>query len=280
MVGFAIASRRLSNAQAQFQRSGQKSFLVVAPKRSGHHAVINWIANGLESKDVKWTGVQFPGDRWGLVAMRHSSDGVSVHLNQIPLKPHWRGSPVCLDHLSVIRESKYFIANLEDATVSSVEGGSWLIRHPSYKIVVWRSVLNLLASRLEKRKSSSKYFFVDEPLLDMLLDVSEPPEDWIVIRFDDWLLNPSGYRNQIMNKLGMRSDLAAEMSHFGGGSSFSGTTRTPTVEELTTRFRRVVWPTELVERLLDPKYRSLLTGVEIEFLESQGSDSPRSIWGE
>ena len=263
-----LGSTRVRRCQTRTQRGDQRSVLVVAPRRSGHHAIINWIVNGLEGQQVNWTTILPPGSSNKGILLRSTIGGTTLHFNDLPSSRKRYKASACLPHLDLVRQAKFVIASYEDVEAAALDRGPWLPRHPTFKVLVTRSTLNLMASRLERRAAlpNTQVRPIDTAFLDGLLSNSKPPEGWVVIRFDDWLSDPSPYRDQIARQLGMKIDLSAELSPFGSGSSFSGLSRVPTSDELTSRFRQVEWPSSVVELLLEPKYRPLLTDIEYDFL--------------
>jgi hypothetical protein len=163
------------------------------------------------------------------------------------------------------------IANYEDVELGEIDRRLWLPRKPTHKVLVTRSTLNLVASRLAKMKgrTDSRLMPINERFFEVLLSHRHAPADWVVVHFDEWLVERDGYRAEIAHRLGLKSDISPDVSHFGGGSSFSGMEVIPKDEDLTTRYQQISWPLAVVERLLEPRYRALLTDDEQAFLRAR-----------
>lgn len=255
----ALVARKIEAAQA----GGQVSVVVVGARRSGHHAVLHWLANSLESDAVSWSDLR--PDRVSTTAT-----GRTIHLNNVVLPRRSTDNAVYARFLGPIRRAAHLVVNFEDVDPAAVDRSSWPVREPDLKVVVTRSTLNLVASRLERARgrADSVGYRVDEQLLDTLQACANPPRGWIVVNFDSWLINEDEYRARILKECGLHHDIDPTVSPFGRGSSFVGVSETPTAPALMSRFQHITWPTHVVDLLLCEGFVGLLTAGDVDFLRS------------
>ncbi len=259
-----VASFALTGIQSRARARGQRSIVVVGARRSGHHAVISWLGNSLEARQVEWK-------RSGTSHCFISSTRRTLHLNNWKLDrgddATWKG----FKRHRQLRSADYLFVNYEDVDALTLDRRMWFPSRPDLKIAVVRSTLNVVASRMKKveDRPNKRGFPIDEPFLDVLLSYRRDLPDWLVIDFDTWLRNDDGYRTSIAERAGITSGDDPHLSVHGGGSSFTGLNGLPEVSELTNRFTQVEWPEHVVKLLLDEKYSTLLTSEEREFLRSQ-----------
>lgn len=260
-----VQQRLLARAQERAQRRGQTSIVVVGPRRSGHHAIISWIVSGLEGEAVSWVDV-IP--RRVVVSL----SGRTVHLNNVGLTPSTRQAVLNGKIRRIVRRAQYVVVNYEDQDLRHVERMSRLPKVPDVKVYVTRSTLNLVASRLRgmDKAWAVDLFAVDESWLSTLVDNAHPPEGWTVVDFDDWSTDDNGYRSARARDLGLTANIAPPVSRFGEGSSFGTSVTAPSSSELTTRYQQIDWPPEVVAILVDPRFRSVLSDQEFDFLRSIG----------
>jgi len=258
------SSHALTYIQSRARAKGQRSIVVVGSRRSGHHAVIFWLANSLEAQQVEW-------DREGASQCFVSPSGRSVHVNAWRLDREISASWPTFRNRHLLRSADYLFVNYEDVDPLRLDREMWFPNRPDLKVVVRRSTLNLAASRMKKAEErANRSFLVDEPFLDLLLSYRRELSDWLVVDFDSWLRDEDGYRAGIAERVGVTSGEAPNLSGHGGGSSFTGLEGVPLASELTSRFAQVDWPENVVRLLLDDKYSTLLTPEEKDFLQSRG----------
>ena len=261
-----VSSYALTRVQSRAQAKGQRSIVVVAARRSGHHAVILWLANSLEGSRVEW-------EQLGKSQSFLSSSRRTLHLNNWTLcrakSASWQGLRV----RHILRSSDHLFVNYEDVDPLVLDRRIWLPIRPDLKVVIRRSTLNVVASRMKmaEAKPTPFGFPVDQRFLDLLLSYRRELSGWLVIDFDSWLRDEDGYRARIAERAGVTSGDDPQLSGHGGGSSFTGLTGLPRVSELTNRFTQVDWPEQVVALLLDDRYSSLLTPEERDFLQSRHS---------
>lgn len=235
---------------------GARKFLVSAPRRSGHHAVVNWMMNSLEGVPVDWVAQS---------AITFSPSSSVVFVNDLQERiDHLRHLEVARS-AKAIEKAKAVILNVEDVDLSKWDSWRFALSDPDYKIYVNRAILDLVASRV--RHAAKMH--VDETLMKMLTTNREHLNSWTVIDFHRWL-EPSGtHRRQILDELGLEVDIMPGTSPYGGGSSFTGVSRVPTAAELTHRHLQIEWTRSLIDLLLDRNYRDLLEPRELEFLQER-----------
>jgi hypothetical protein len=259
----AFAAPPLSFGTAALINSkGKHRVQVVAMRRSGHHAIVNWLISAYESSAVEWS----PNARRTFI----SATGHTAFINDLTGSRRNLVHYEIMQRAAAVRSSQRLIVNLEDISIAQLSQQAFALRSPDVKLYVRRPLLDLAASRLKAHRTwgegSEENAPVNRWLLDTLLVNESLLNDWLVIDYDRWLTNSDGHRREVLSTLGLSADHMPSVSPFGGGSSFTGVDRVPTPRELTSRYRQVDWPAETVELLLEPQYRSLLRPADVEFL--------------
>lgn len=274
--------RQVMKLKHNFQRAlvsilvrGRKTWVVCGPRRGGNHAIINWIINGLENRPTLYS--QIGEEHW----LRISDSGQTVFLNDVT---RVRGE----SYLSLLWKYRSQLRNAAHIIVSAEDDGhtfftNWRVPFGYRRgIIVWRSVLNLLASRLKGLSMAAEqgqgvsYFTIDRRLLDALVSLQHAPKQSVTtVQFDDWCAKPP-YRHQLLTTWGLHQDVLPGVNHDGGGSSFSGQTYVPSAPELLNRFRHVAVPGRVRSLLQEAAYHSLLSEEERLLLASQDSASDGS----
>jgi len=239
---------------------GRKVFVFSGLRRSGNHAIIHWVINGLENQSTEYHSV---GPYWFSV----SGSGKTVFLNNVNMVPPLR-------YLKALFKYRKYLRNAEQIFISCEDTGFEYFRNwriPSafrHGVIIRRSLLNILASRLQNLKKHAESGVgwsgqtIDTGMFDALLSLDQAPDNrFTKIRYDDWLTD-SEYRKIISSKLGMKSDIKPEISKEGGGSSFTGREIMPSDVELKQRFQQIKFPERVLKFLNDPKYASLMTPEE------------------
>lgn len=224
--GFAVGSlaRRVVTEAVRMSLArsinGGRVIVVNGLRRSGNHAVIEWIGRGVTGGTAGFRQL----DELGFV--RVMDDGRVIHLNDVGRLPVLDFLRVWTTHLRWIWTADVLIISFEDCESSSVRRS---IKVPSKGhltfVHVHRTLPNVVASRL-KRLQTSAMEGRAEPLMEVsrrLLDVHrenlEHGDPWIHVRFDDWLQD----RTTAMAGLGLEHDILGSISVVGRGSSFQGT---------------------------------------------------------
>jgi hypothetical protein len=243
-----------------------RTFIVAGMRRSGNHAIINWLANALEG-----TATEFRYVTTGVIGI--STSGRTAHANDLTLDPYSEYFDLAVDHLRLFSAADSLILSFEDWTING--HFERLLDAPSTvrRVYVQRSTLNTLASRLQALKqnqhsdrTNSGLEITQEMLDAMLSNRVALPAGWTVIDFDRWLTEGSPFRRAILYDLDLDVDIEPPISTVAQGSSFTFRERVPTSAELTSRLTSIIWPEDLVELLLRPRNFDLLTADEVEFL--------------
>ncbi len=267
-LGAPLETRRLDAAIDRVPRESR--FLVAGMRRSGNHAVIGWLANALQA-DVdpltyEWMGVGI------------SASGNTVHLNDITtvgLKPRGRRakSRRLRGDLPALDQATRLIVSFEDVECRQIDnlglaaGGQWT------RVLVKRSVLNLLASRLARIQAlvdqgrGTPFLQSDQKLLDRIAgDLTAASAGWNVIDFDRWSSGDSAYRADVLGGLGLSVDIDPAVTRHGNGSSFTGSSIQPESSDLLSRWKLVEWPDDLLDLLALERNRPIMTEVELDHL--------------
>lgn len=241
--------------------SGSTKILVAAPRRSGHHAVINWLMSAFEGSPVHWTTAR---------TVTASPTGSTVFVNDISATSWMDKHLEVARHRRDIRSARVVITSFEDLAIGEWRKWPYAIHDPKHRIYVRRPTLDLVASRM---KHPGGYTPVNEAFLKTLLDNESHVEGWIVIDFDTWVGDVS-YRQKILSKMGLEFDSMPHISPHGNGSSFTELSDSPSPSDLSSRRFQVDWPSPVVELLLDPRFQSLLRRDEVDFLRLREEEIP------
>jgi hypothetical protein len=201
-------------------------FLIHHMKRSGGHAVINWL------QECEKGSVFFNNDipvQPILTGRKSLPDG------SLSLEDWSRGKPPGAAR-AVERCSTLFVS-LEDHGLDVRP-----FRHPEMTLVViLREPESLFASRIRRASSSSlkAYDYDDPEMLDrtvrlwkeharMALGLARPPLRHVGLLYDAWLTGQR-YREAVAGELGLSAPLppSGKMTSEGGGSSFAENTVDP-----------------------------------------------------
>lgn len=176
-----------------------KVFRILAMKRSGHHAVMEWIVNGLDSNVYYCPNV--------------NSGEKKSYINKIQKVKSAEG-----------HSSNILIYNIEDYDPS--RNFSILLPYATNTsdILIIREPLNLFSSRLHAKKKlpkntpgqlvGSRAFSIYKKQFSMIEKVD------IFIYYDKWVAKEE-YRFSLKEKLGMQSDeYTSSISNFGHSQSF------------------------------------------------------------
>ncbi|NEP03880.1 MAG: hypothetical protein F6K25_09825 [Okeania sp. SIO2G4] len=211
----------------------QKEIRVAGMKRSGNHAIINWVKSQ-QNGDVgfinnvlanqnpyryKYENLRdkFPEHKWAIEHNRQQAKGNFIKRD-------------CL-----IYSYEYFpleqIANDKFERNHDIYLGKSATR---YDILIIRDPFNLLASRLKISSKVAYFLSVNSPnktMIDLWLDYAKEylgetnylKHNKVCVNYNQWFADVE-YRRNIADKLQMEfSDAGIDMvTSFGGGSSFEG----------------------------------------------------------
>lgn len=224
--------------------------VVVGMRRSGNHAVIGWLTNGL-----KGSGAALGYTAGGFIGS--TSAGRVCHLNDLSVAPSARAHLRVIWHWRRLLRADYVIASFEDVAIDPK-----ISRHPcahaaQTHVVVRRSTINLVASRLKARESfrsavaAERQMPLDERFVGALVShIDGVPAGWTVVDFDEFI-GSAAYRATLVDELELKIDLLPGITEHGGGSSFSGRGKVPLPEELTARAEMVSMSPAVCELLLN-----------------------------
>jgi len=260
--------KSMARVAVHYLLGGRKVWVFAGLRRSGNHAIIAWIINGLEGRPT-------PYDAIDAVCWFTSSDsGETIFLNEVNRVPGTSYLEELWKRRKLLRRARNIILSYEDSPVGCFS--HW--KTPLYirqRIFIHRSLLNIIASRLEKLRRAAQdgqrlpMMGIDESMLDALLSLSTaPPSLCKTIKFDQWVDDPA-YRQALAEELGLHGDILPGISKEGGGSSFSGQRYVPSASELSSRFKACQFPDRIIAHLRDPKYAALTTSDEKQFLNVQ-----------
>ncbi|MEQ8897337.1 MAG: hypothetical protein RID23_09605 [Roseovarius sp.] len=227
---------------------------VFGMRRSGNHAVINWLARNAPGgrslffnnctpgrkpfetyRAVEIDGVQVAGDGGDPVKLAgRAGDGTALILSYEDAMPNERRKrPVSV--------------GIDDAAIG-------------HDVVICRGFLNWAASLLKKVQGNEAYAAhqrvgivlkaLDGYRSMLELAMAEAETGVVVIRYEPWMTD-AGYRAGLLDRLGFepRDDSLGEVQRYGNGSSFQA--EAGAVEELNTLER---WK----EMRDDPEYRIVM----------------------
>ena len=227
---------------------------VFGMRRSGNHAVINWLARNAPGgrslffnnctpgrkpfetyRAVEIDGVQVAGDGGDPVKLAgRAGDGTALILSYEDAMPNER-------------RKRPLSVGIEDAAIG-------------HDVVICRGFLNWAASLLKKVQGNEAFAAhqrvgivlkaLDGYRSMLELAMAEAELGVVVIRYEPWM-NDAGYRAGLLDRLGFepRDDSLGEVQRYGNGSSFQA--EAGAVEELNTLER---WK----EMRDDPEYRIVM----------------------
>ena len=208
----------------------KKSFFVFAMKRSGHHALVNWISRNL---------------------------GDCIHLNNVSARENssvkdWRSSET---RVFGSDKSKNLVANFEDFEFRQFKKLRWPQNQPVFHILFMRDFPNWLASSYKRKDWATgripfEYLTKERGKMPSRIEIyrehsqmfiSNDPR-FIFVSYNQFLTDFE-YRNRLAQKLGFRNVLGEsklmEVSEFGSGSSFTAMKeRDIKTEDVFTRYKK------------------------------------------
>jgi hypothetical protein len=209
---------------------GHPLISVVAPRRSGHHAFVEWFCARRDRPTVFFNNVRPSSpptpDNVVVFGAAGSSIDALTQIIQKSLRSH---------DLSFLADSAhYFMLNYEGISLENVLRTQSLLRSgaDTRLLLFLRDPLNNFASLAKRIRSgySSNTFQVYSQVLAFCeyveaLQQASPFDD--VIQYSAWV-SDEAYRAVIAERYGLRDSAAnIEVPGFGGGSSFGGTTFDP-----------------------------------------------------
>lgn len=232
----------------------QRTIFVLGLKRSGIHLLVNWLFANLGGRRHGHLGqrnvhpqlTEGFADTSARVAFHNNVGG--FHSRRFGL-----GHLQAQDFERAAAPNRATIFGLEDCQLDIAHS---VVHGPATtRVLVLRDPLNNVASRLAAAVDRPDTFRTDGAYLDLLATYcdefvgrSRLLDPKVVVSFNRFVADRP-YRDAIARQLDVpNEDAVSEVSPYGGGSSFSQTSRS-TVEELTTRFLQHPIPPELAVEL-------------------------------
>ncbi|NND02317.1 MAG: hypothetical protein HKN91_05970 [Acidimicrobiia bacterium] len=239
------------------------TYVVVGMRRSGNHAIINWLA-------TRYTDSVLERDS----TYRHlnvSSDGKLLFLNEFNTLGTKNLIWMTCHRWNRLRQASAIIVSFEDTSVSdAIRSSPVRARYVKNVVVVQRSLLNVAASRLQLLRRRAYQgrgisgLNVDRKFCEAWIDHQVQQDgEFVQLSFDSWLTEEG--RAEYAKKLGILGGEVA-ISHQGGGSSFSGTASLPSSDALGSRFVHFDFGPDVTALLSSEQLRPHLTAAEAQFL--------------
>ncbi len=174
---------------------GKRRFFVTGMSRSGNHAIVAWLVNALEEKNEALITDEACGTRF-----QRTGSGRTVFLNDVGRSGRSFAQAVW-SRRREIRQSDFIVVSTEERRLDYLQA----LSSPSTTeaIVIRRSTLNLVASRLHRNASRAQTeragptTKVDEQFMQVLLDLSKADaSQWHVCWFDRWVDESPDYRTR------------------------------------------------------------------------------------
>tara|TARA_Y100001968_G_C19372477_1_gene725829 strand:- start:38 stop:739 length:702 start_codon:yes stop_codon:yes gene_type:complete len=215
------------------------SFAIYGMRRSGNHAILEWMIKNLSGKDERHV-------------IKHSfiTNGNSCYLNAI--NEYGQSSSLYIDYHFAKSTYKNLIISYEDVSDRYITDYSRSLQ----KVVVLRDIINVAASRYQKILSGDPKFRclgMNKLFFQNWIDHASSAERGVkIIKFEDWV-SSKPKRDEIAKEFNCTNiDNMKTISHHGGGSSFSGTKNIPSPIDLSTRWKQVTLPKEILEIINSP----------------------------
>jgi len=240
-------------------------YVITGMRRSGNHAFINWFTNALENDSVTYNILK------GNVSQ--TSTGKTIFFNEVNYFGLMYFISAIRRHKLLYNKSSFIIISLEDYSPKKTDA---YVPNKAKKISITRSSLNLIASRLHKQIELAKTGFsrgdmsIDDDFFKRLYwNQNAGGLGWTLWNYDSWVKNTGNYRKNFLRSFNLTSDIPPKISQEGGGSSFSGTKKIPDAEQLVSRWKKISWPTRILNLLMDPNQKKVLIKEEECFIEEE-----------
>jgi hypothetical protein len=204
--------------------SKNQRIVLFGVRRSGNHALTNWLTNAVEKEQSDLTPL---GERPPLSHAFCSPSGNVIHLNELNELDFRSTFKLFLLARKKTRKCKVLLLSFEDVRPSEYPN---FRRLSGKEVHIKRSALEVISSRYHNlhrkanngigwsRQSCDAYF------LDTLREFQRPSGSakTLTWEYNRWLNSPK-YRKSFLQKLDLSFDLIPHHSGVGGGSSFHGT---------------------------------------------------------
>ncbi|TLU61326.1 hypothetical protein FE810_15050 [Thalassotalea litorea] len=252
----------LIHLYVSFYFRNKNVYVISGLRRSGNHALINWLANSLERSHVTLLSLNYQ--------VCQTQSGKTILINEV----NFSG---CFWFLKRIRQIKPLLKHADNVIISLEdylpEPRDKYIPATACKITVKRKLLNIIASRLTRSIKQASVGLdrgdmrIDERIVDYRYWQNTANGDWLVWDFDLWLAS-TDYRKEFLKKLRLQDDIQPQISIQGGGSSFTGKNTAPQAHDLNSRWKHIKWPDRVINMIRKDADESLLTNEEWEFIST------------
>ncbi|MBE9221553.1 hypothetical protein IQ215_02475 [Cyanobacterium stanieri LEGE 03274] len=232
----------------QFKNS--QEYRIFGIKRSGNHAIINWIFSQCSNQTVFLNNC-YPEGTKTLRIYQGIGRIDAKNINYWDYKQRiipWEKNPFqSSEYVTYSKEDKRFkaeklkqlkgkttLVSFEDRDINKINSlfnqqHDTLIGNSNYifKIVILRDPFNLLASIYKKWSEKDLFYYRNlwKEYANKFIEYEKSNDDYLLgISYNEWVKNKS-YRQNIATKLGIPfNDQGKDnVTNFGGGSSFDGT---------------------------------------------------------
>jgi len=220
--------RLLSPPQSSTELINQKEIRIVGLKRTGNHAIINWIAHQQTGEVWKINDVP-PNEnphrhRYEYLQYEHPFGSI----------PQWKLDLCRREAKGEFTKKDCLIYSYEDHALNQIASVSFEKKHDiylgktlkRYDLIILRDPFNLLASRF---KSGFMEVKVHETVLELWISYAQEylgetqylKNKKICVNYNNWFTDIN-YRKQIASQLKLKFDDSGidQVSGIGGGSSF------------------------------------------------------------
>jgi len=252
-----------------------QKFVTFSLKRSGQHAVINWLCSQIQDV-AHFNHCNF--ERRHLYNWIPPINNRVIQYNGIDKTDSGIQSySKMLKLLNEMSHYKNLLYSFEDIDLDNKILKKYILKNKPVVIIILRDPYNWLASTIKRKDCSHQQLLVKKNILIKYLAQATRLADHlgsptITINYNKWVTDID-YRKEICTTLDLSFSISADSSilevpDFGGGSSFEGTT--PIKEKHDNVFNR--WQ----EYVSDPVYRELLNDPRLTELSKSyfGANSP------
>jgi len=273
------AAAQLDAEWAQVGFTPACALQVFGMRRSGNHAIIDWLMRN--APEAATGGTFFNNCKFGKNPQRHFSS-VDVYDRHGAVIP--QADTRTPERISRAGASPFAIVSYEDRMpqpAGQPQKASNTMQDSDFtaQVIIYRSFLNWSASLLAKIKKNAGFGATDRMRIMTLafatyaqgLDRVADPKGVTVICYDDWMTS-QGYRAGILDALGLpQRDLGrGKVQRYGGGSSFQDGVQT--AAELDSVARDAIMAA-------DPEYQLLLwtAAHDLRFMERMIPHFPQDV---
>lgn len=228
-----------------------KLYIIIAARRTGHHAIINWVDSILPGEGVIIEDVDWVYNKPLFVPI-YQKDTITFLDHDIIKKP-----------LSISNQ-KYCIFNIEERDLNYIKNNinqtkGW---DDITLIINQRTFLNFLSSKLKHYAESAQKPLYNgiEKWAQYSQEIDNPTifPNHIPILFDKWVQHRE-YRENIANKLGtdIKNEITHKVSDNGRGSSFDGLSYQDKAKQMDVLNRKAHLPDILVNQSIEEGYVEL-----------------------